>query len=562
LFLHRLRFKLLQWGGHADARPTEFAATVVSTDRPGAGAAVDEAAAPPEQTRGSAAAEVQAAGPTAPVTHIGRYQINGRLGAGGLGEVFEAWDPLLSRSVAVKTLRLQLDPELRALLDDHILNEARAAAGLNHPNIVTVYDAGLCTPGVYIAMERLHGRDLRQALTAGWGPTPLQAAQLARRVAEALAYAHGKGVVHCDIKPANIFLDHEDRPKVLDFGIARMTQDRQRPRGEAAGTSDAATAVEEPLFGSPHYLAPEQLQEGQADARTDVRALGVVLYELLTGRKAYMGDSVEQVVNAVLFNHPAPAHEVRGGVPRTLSAIAERAMARNPERRYAAAEDMARELREWCDRHAETPAPGTGPQARAAARSQAKAARKRHSAGWAVAGVALCVAAAAWLWWLSSPLPLQQQLPLVAAQTEPGQASLGSGAGKAVNTPRETSTASEKDAGSVPPATAKTNNGKPATSTPMAKRPQDRAASTTPLAKKPAGETTANGKGAVLLSISPWGEVEVNGRAAGTTPPLSQLSLPAGRHTITVRNVDFPAYTTTVVVQADKPALVRHRFTQ
>ncbi|MCB1997847.1 MAG: serine/threonine protein kinase, partial [Rhodoferax sp.] len=147
--------------------------------------------------------------------HIGRYALKRKLGEGGLGNVHEAWDPLLSRTVAVKTLQFDVDPPERLALDRLFLNEARAVAGLNHPHIVTVHDAGLSAHGVYIAMERLRGRDLRQAIAGGWRPRPGQAAYLVRRVADALAYAHARGVVHCDIKPANIFLTGKDKPTVL-----------------------------------------------------------------------------------------------------------------------------------------------------------------------------------------------------------------------------------------------------------------------------------------------------------------------------------------------------------
>ena len=536
LTLHRWRYHLLHWSGRADAAPTEFAATVISAERPG-----------------YAVGDILAAAPAtaAAVSHIGRYVIKGRLGSGGLGEVFEGWDPLLSRAVAVKTLLLHMDPELRALLDDHILNEARAVAGLSHPHIVTVFDAGLCTPGVYIAMERLHGRDLRQALAQGWQPTPWQAAQLARRVAEALAYAHGKGVVHCDIKPANIFLDQEDRPKVLDFGIARMAQGKQLP-----GSPPCSETTSEPLqFGSPHYLAPEQLQLGVADARTDVHALGVVLYEMLSGRKAFAGDSVAQVVNAVLSNHPAPAHETRAGVPRTLSAIAARAMAREPERRYARAEDMAGELRDWCERQtaaASRVENSTKPSTKAGGKRASAAARPAPGRAWAGVGLLLCMAVVAWLWWLpANKLPaLQATAPAVRAVPAPAPAPA----------PISTDQAQTVAAGPASPAIKAVQASTDAPPAPGA----GTGAKKVEIVKRTARAETADpkGSGAVLLSISPWGHVEVDGRVAGTTPPLSRLSLPAGRHTITVRNEDFPTYTTTVMVQADKPALVRHRFVQ
>ena len=199
------------------------------------------------------------------LSHIGRYALKRPLGVGGLGTVYEAWDPMLSRMVAVKTLQFDIDTPTRVSLDGLFLNEARAVASLNHPHIVTVHDAGLSAHGVYIAMERLHGRDLRQALARGWRPSPTSAAQLARRVADALAYAHARGVVHCDIKPANIFLSAKGKPTVLDFGIARVAH------------GAAVPALDGLIAGSPHYLAPEQLQG---------RALRRPRRRLLAGRRA------------------------------------------------------------------------------------------------------------------------------------------------------------------------------------------------------------------------------------------------------------------------------------
>ncbi|MDE2503948.1 MAG: serine/threonine protein kinase, partial [Burkholderiales bacterium] len=282
------------------------------------------------------------------ISHIGRYALKGLIGEGGLGQVYEAWDPLLSRTVAVKTLQFDVDMPSRLSLDRLFLNEARAAAGLSHPNIVTVHDAGLSAHGVYIAMERLHGCDLRQRLAEGWRPTPAQAVRLVRRLADALAYAHEHGVVHCDIKPANIFLNPRDKPKLLDFGIARVAH------GKALPLLDDAVA------GSPHYLAPEQLAGGPVDARTDVHALGVVFYELLALRRAYGGDSMGRIAQAVLHEPPPLANEVNAAVPRRLALIAAKAMAPNAGDRYASAADFAADLRRWMTQH---PAADTGAQA-------------------------------------------------------------------------------------------------------------------------------------------------------------------------------------------------------
>ena len=290
------------------------------------------------------------------LTHIGRYALEHSLGIGGLGQVHEAWDPLLSRAVAVKTLHLDADAATRTALERLFLAEARAIASLSHRHIVTVHDAGLTPQGVYIAMERLEGSDLRHRLARGWRPGQGSAAQLVRRVADALACAHARGIVHCDIKPANIFVTQRDRPKVLDFGIARVARGRSPP------------GLESWVAGSPHYLAPEQLRGEPVDARTDVYALGVVFYELLAGRKAFRGESVEQITAAVLGQSPTPLHELRRDVSPTLARIAAKAMARAPAARYASAAQMAGELRRWAERHAHA-------QARTHARPTAAVAR-------------------------------------------------------------------------------------------------------------------------------------------------------------------------------------------
>ena len=272
------------------------------------------------------------------IGHVGRYALKRRLGEGGLGRVYTAWDPILSRNLAIKTLQISATHShgiQRSTLDAMILDEARAAASLSHPNIVTIYDAGLSDMGVYIAMEQLPGADLRQLLDEGWRPDAVRAAKLMRRVADALSVAHDKGVIHCDIKPANIFMIDRRQPKLLDFGIARVAH-----RTGAASLGGLIT-------GSPHYVAPEQLRGREPDARTDVYAMGVVLYEVLTGRRAFPGRSVKEIASAVLQGEPVPAHELVSGLSPELSAIAARAMATQPDKRFASAREMSNALRQW-----------------------------------------------------------------------------------------------------------------------------------------------------------------------------------------------------------------------
>ncbi|MGZ5268759.1 MAG: serine/threonine-protein kinase, partial [Caldimonas sp.] len=357
---------------------------------------------------GLVAAPADRAMPT--IGHIGRYALKYQLGSGGLGTVFAAHDPLLSRLIAVKTLNLEIKDEERESFNALFLNEARAAGGLSHPHIVTVFDAGISDNRAYIAMELLKGRDLRQLRQEGWRATPAQAALIVRRVADALAFAHSKGVIHRDIKPANIFMVGRTQPRVLDFGIARIAHQRE---------SDEAL----PGAGSPYYMAPEQVRREPTDRRTDVFSLGVVLYELLTDTKPFQGEALKQITSAVLSHEPPLASKVDKAVPKALAEIAARAMAKDPEQRFRSARSFARELRQWLD------ANPVGPEGEAAAVPAVPAASRRHRAPW-VAAIALAVVAvlAGGFWWQQSaasaraataaPSP-PQRLPAATAAARP-----------------------------------------------------------------------------------------------------------------------------------------------
>jgi serine/threonine-protein kinase len=498
----------------ADATDSGFEATVVE-DLP---AALRAAAA-------SVLSNTAPLGQEPPsIGHVGRYTLRSVLGQGGLGTVYAAWDPLLSRAVAVKTLHLgseaanELGP-----LDDLILNEARAAARLSHPHIVTVFDAGPSEQGIYIAMEPLRGRDLRHLLQEGWAPGFPEVAQLVRRVADALAYAHGKGVVHCDIKPANIFMVGRRQPKVLDFGIARIAH-RDGP------------ALDGPVAGSPYYLAPEQLDGGPVDRRCDVYSLGVVMFELLTRQRPYGGQTVEDIHTAVRQAPQPVARKLNPKVPTALSAIAARAMARRPDERYPSARHMAQELRHWLD----------SPEAVALGESPSQRRRRLLTLAGLATGAGLG-AAGLRAWW-SRPS---------ATEPAPTSAALSSAAPEIVEPFDPAAAASPA---SAPPSTATVAQAPdgPAGASAPRKPPRERK-------PRPPEAATAEPQvvvraGRVQLAVSPWGEVEVNGRPAGIAPPLNHLDLPAGAHTITVRNGDAPPQTRLVEVHPDQPVSLKFRF--
>ena len=535
-----------------EAPVSEFAATVVSLPRfvesaPAADSGVPEGFAESDVSPEALADDVEtAAKPT--LSSIGRYALKQQIGQGGLGAVFEAWDPLLSRMVAVKTLQFDLDTPTRTALDGLFLNEARTAAGLNHAHIVTVYDAGLSAHGVYIAMERLRGRDLRQALQSGWRPSPAEAALLVRRVADALAYAHARGVVHCDIKPANIFVTRRDKPKVLDFGIARVAHQAALP------------ALDGMVAGSPHYQAPEQLNSGEIDARTDLYALGTVLYELLSGRRAFEGDSLQQLREAVLQHEPVPPHVLNAEVPPELSALVLRAMARQPEARFANAHELSKALREWLAQQTAAGAAARPEPAVDAARAvtTARASRRRRGAAAAVALALVMLGSVV----LTSPAPPADTVPAAVPRQVPAAALPPAAATAAVvpapallPTPAAVASNDAAASGDAAPTPAP-EPGRAVPAVPPKARRGVKAASAPPTAAAPA----ALPQGTVHIAISPWGQVEVDGTPVGTTPPLTRLELPQGSHTITVRNEDFPAHTQRVEVDPDKPVSVKHRF--
>jgi Tol biopolymer transport system component len=265
---------------------------------------------------------------------LGPYRVIEPLGTGGMGEVYRARDTRLERDVAIKILPAQVaqDPDRQARFE----REARAVAALSHPNILAIHDVGAHDGTTYAVTELLEGETLRQRLEAG-AATPRKAVEIGTQIANGLAAAHDKGVVHRDLKPENVFITRDGRVKILDFGLAAQLPDRAAP--------DAATVAggTEPgvILGTVGYMAPEQVRGARVDHRTDIFALGAVLFELLTGRRAFQRDTAAETMTAILKDD-APELSASGSyIPQGLDRIVRRCLEKNPDERMQSARDVA-----------------------------------------------------------------------------------------------------------------------------------------------------------------------------------------------------------------------------
>jgi serine/threonine protein kinase len=265
------------------------------------------------------------------MTQLGRYRILGELGRGAMGIVYRAEDPVLDRQLAIKTVFVPADDADRREYEARFTQEARAAGKLGHPGIVTIYDVGREGEVVYMAMELLEGVDLgAQAAMRRFSVT--EAVSIVERVADALAFAHDRGVVHRDIKPPNIMLVGGGRVKIMDFGIARMR------------SSDLKTQTGL-MMGTPRYMSPEQVAGRQVDQRSDIFSLGTVLYELLTGTKLFAGDDATEIMYNVSQLRPVPPSRINRQVPAMLNLVVAKALEKDVGERYQNAHQFAADLR-------------------------------------------------------------------------------------------------------------------------------------------------------------------------------------------------------------------------
>jgi serine/threonine-protein kinase len=260
-----------------------------------------------------------------PVLLADRFEVRGVLGEGAFGVVYLAFDRVLEREVALKFVRSAelADGDARA----RFLREAHALSAVSHPNVVTVYDLGEFEGNLFLCLERVRGATLKELLREGPLPVP-EALAMARDLLSALEAIHAADLVHRDVKPGNVMLDATGRVKLMDFGLAKGTH---RPLDLTS---------QEVAVGTPLYMAPEQWMNRSATPRTDIFSLGVLLYEMVTGRSPFTGKSVEEVQDSILYETPKPLAEAVEGVPAALSEAVERALRKAPEERFATAEEM------------------------------------------------------------------------------------------------------------------------------------------------------------------------------------------------------------------------------
>jgi serine/threonine-protein kinase len=270
---------------------------------------------------------------------LGRYNIVRELGKGAMGIVYEGVDPTINRRVAIKTARRDV-MEVGGRADEmmaRFLREATAAGGLNHPNIITIYDAGEEGNMAYIAMEFLEGGDLFDLMERKRRFTPEEAVDIAATICDALALAHDQGIVHRDIKPANILIPDNAPLKIADFGIARIENSNLTQEGA--------------MIGTPHYMSPEQFMGQRADSRSDLFSAGIILYEMLTGEKPFSGEALSTVMHNVIKGSPIEPRELNFAITDCLSKVVLKALSKHPQDRYQSGRAMAAALREALKPH-------------------------------------------------------------------------------------------------------------------------------------------------------------------------------------------------------------------
>jgi eukaryotic-like serine/threonine-protein kinase len=327
-------------------------------------------------------------------TKFDSYEILAPLGAGGMGEVYRARDSALKREVAIKVLPpfVSQDPERLRRFEQ----EAQAAAALNHPNILAVYQFGVFDGAPYLVSELLIGESLRQTLERGAIPVR-KAIEYGVQIAHGLAAAHGHSIVHRDLKPENLFVTKDGRVKILDFGLAKLIQ--QQPESGDGATMTQPMGTEPGLvMGTAGYMSPEQVRGQSVDQRTDIFAFGAVLYEMLSGKRAFQRPTPVETMSAILNEEPPAMAQTQANLPPGLQRVVNRCLEKNPEQRFHSASDLAFALDALSD----------------SGSAAAVAIPQRSRSRWiwaAVAGLAVALTAALILWWrIPSAVPVVESV--------------------------------------------------------------------------------------------------------------------------------------------------------
>lgn len=272
---------------------------------------------------------------------IGKYKITGELGKGAMGIVYKALDPDINREVAIKLIRSDTAYEDSEKEEAHrrFIREAQSAGNLDHPNIITIYEVGKEDNQTYIVMQYVVGESLKEAISAGKRYSPAEVIDLMSCLCDALEFAHQNKIVHRDIKPGNILLDKQGRPYLVDFGVARMEMSTMTQSGTIVGT--------------PSYMSPEQIQGARVDARADIFSLGVIIYEMLTGKRPFEGDHITTIVYKIMNEEPANIREMKRDLPEGFENIIQKALAKDPNNRYQSCKELASDLKNvgvWSER--------------------------------------------------------------------------------------------------------------------------------------------------------------------------------------------------------------------
>ena len=530
------------------------------------------------------------------IQKLGRYQIVSEVGKGAMGTVYKAIDPLIERTVAIKAINLDLSKEELASFEERFYREAKSAGQLSHPNIVTIYDIGETDNVAYIAMEFLEGQSLRELLDSGAVLAIDRISRIAAQVAEGLAYAQKHGIVHRDIKPANIVITRSGVVKITDFGIAHMPSASRTQAGM--------------VLGSPKYMSPEQVVGKTVDGRSDVFSLGVMLYEMLTGQSPFAGDNISTIMYRILNETPLNPSIVNARIPLAFDTIITKALAKRPEDRYQTAKEMARDLKNYPSLNPAAPVRQIYPKndLKKSARddvSHVPASPLFHDELVTIlkapdspseligespqtltksvkrnyvlyGGVTLLAAAFVLTVWLGKNNGDQ----LIVA--EPANSSI-----RGSNT---TTIAGNDSTPSPPPmGSVSDNSEKPPpiklqseVASPLLDKPAVTVTTINKLPDKPDDKSllkesvatpasdfseskiqtsaTIGNESTVQFAVTPWGEIYLDGVKVGISPPLKELKVSAGKHTIEIRNLNFSPYSETLELGASSVKKIKYKF--